>query len=143
FNAAAELKLPLSLTIIEETDELLPVDDRISMHFMNKLLNEISLTENIYQCEAGDYAGLCRIFEEGTGVCRKQKVPVLFHIRQNTSAGNAELSDAVLSMRHWIIQIRLATSGEIEKLEHQADRKAEEIRKKAARECMRLGIKLI
>jgi 2-oxoisovalerate dehydrogenase E1 component len=92
----------------------------------------------IYQGKGWDYPGLCKIFEEGISRCRKEHIPVLFHIDEMTqpqghsTSGSHErykseerLSwekefDCIVKMREWILEHKIAGKGELDKIEEQA-----------------------
>jgi 2-oxoisovalerate dehydrogenase E1 component len=93
----------------------------------------------IYKGKGWDYPGLCRIFAEGISKCRKDHVPVLFHIDELTQPQGHSTSgsherykseerlkweadfDCIKKMREWILQKNIATSAELEQLEAKAE----------------------
>lgn len=92
----------------------------------------------IYQGKGWDYAGLCKLFEEGIKQCRKEHIPVLFHIDEITqplghsTSGSHERYksgerlkwekeyDCIAKMREWILKHSIATRQELESIEDQA-----------------------
>jgi 2-oxoisovalerate dehydrogenase E1 component len=92
----------------------------------------------IYKGLGWDYKNLMEIFYEGTSFCRKDHVPVVFHIDEITqplghsTSGSHERYksedrlnweieyDCLVQMRKWIIESGVATKGELDKIEEQA-----------------------
>jgi len=92
----------------------------------------------IYKGKGWDYNGLCKLFAEGVKRCRLEHVPVLFHIEEITqplghsTSGSHERYksetrlkweeeyDCIRNMRMWIIDHKIATPAELDKIEKQA-----------------------
>ncbi|MBI4647282.1 MAG: hypothetical protein HY738_12015 [Bacteroidia bacterium] len=142
-KSSHSLKIPIAITIIEDADELLSSDFHITNQYINKILKETELFENIYQCETNNYPGLCKIYEEGIAKCRKDKLPVLFHLKLFTQTGTGKFSMAVEKLREWVLQTGVATCEEIKQMEEQVEQKAAVIKTQAAKECLRLSNKLL
>jgi pyruvate/2-oxoglutarate/acetoin dehydrogenase E1 component/TPP-dependent pyruvate/acetoin dehydrogenase alpha subunit len=103
----------------------------------------------IYKAKGWDYPGLCKIFEEGIGRCRREHIPVLFHIDEmaqplgHSTSGSHERYksnerleweqeyDCIQKMRVWIMHRNIATPGELDRIEEQALLDVQDARKKA------------
>lgn len=95
-----------------------------------------------------DYPGLVKLYEEGIAICRRDHVPVLFHIDEVTqplghsTSGSHERYksderlkwevefDPIRKMREWIINSNIASADELDKLASEAEEEAKESRKK-------------
>jgi 2-oxoisovalerate dehydrogenase E1 component len=91
----------------------------------------------LYEALGWDYAGLCRMFEEGIRRCRSEHVPVLFHVKELTqplghsTSGSQERyksseridwekdHDCLTRMKEWIIRHQLASETDLMALEAQ------------------------
>jgi 2-oxoisovalerate dehydrogenase E1 component len=103
----------------------------------------------IYKGKGWDYPGLCRIFAEGIAKCRKDHIPVLFHIdditqpQGHSTSGSHERYkseerlkweiefDCIKKMREWILIKNIATSAELGQLEEKAGIEVQEARNTA------------
>ncbi len=103
----------------------------------------------IYKVKGWDYAGLCQAYEEGIAKCRKEHVPVLFHVEELTqpighsTSGSHERYksegrlkwekdyDCLQKMREWIIERSIANSEELDAIEADAFEEVKEAKKKA------------
>jgi pyruvate/2-oxoglutarate/acetoin dehydrogenase E1 component len=103
----------------------------------------------IYECRGWDYPGLCEMFEEGIGRCRKDHVPVLFHVTELTqpqghsTSGSHERyksperlswesrNDCLVRMKDWIIEQGLATPAALEKLQSEVNEEVAQAREKS------------
>ncbi len=102
----------------------------------------------IYKGKGWDYPGLIKLYKEGIDICRKDHIPVLFHIEEVTQPQGHSTSgsherykdeerlkwesdfDPIKKMREWVIGQKIATADELDKLESEAEEEAKESRKK-------------
>lgn len=102
----------------------------------------------IYKGKGWDYPGLVKLYEEGISVCRKEHIPVVFHIDEVTQPQGHSTSgsheryksaerlkweedfDPIKKMREWIIESGIATADEVDKLAAEAEEEAKEARLK-------------
>jgi len=102
----------------------------------------------IYKGKGWDYPGLLKMYEEGIEICRRDHVPVLFHIEDVTqplghsTSGSHERYkseerlkweeefDPIRKMREWIIDQKIATGDELDKIEAEAAEEVKESKKK-------------
>lgn len=103
----------------------------------------------IMKGDAWDYAGLCSLFAEGVGRCRKDHIPVLFHITGATqplghsTSGSHERyktperlvweteHDCITRMEQWMLEHKLITPDEIKVFRDNAIEEANRAREKA------------
>jgi pyruvate/2-oxoglutarate/acetoin dehydrogenase E1 component/TPP-dependent pyruvate/acetoin dehydrogenase alpha subunit len=103
----------------------------------------------IYKAKGWDYPTLCKVFEEGITICRRDHVPVLFHIDEITQPQGHSTSgsherykpeerlkfeqeyDCIAKMREWVLEHKIATPAELNAIEEQAAREVNDARKKA------------
>ncbi len=103
----------------------------------------------IYKAKGWDYPELCRIYVEGIDKCRKEHVPVLFHITELTQPQGHSTSgsheryksekrlkweqeyDGIKKMREWILSEKIAEISTLDAIEEKAVGRAKEARKNA------------
>jgi len=103
----------------------------------------------IYREYAYNYQGLIEIYRKGIAKCRKEHVPVVFHIvgctqpQGHSTSGSHERyktkeqleqesrNDGILKMREWILAGDIATPDELDDIEQQALKRVREARKNA------------
>jgi 2-oxoisovalerate dehydrogenase E1 component len=103
----------------------------------------------IYKVKGWDYPGLCRIYEEGIVKCRKEHVPVIFHITELTQPQGHSTSgsherykskdrlaweiefDGIRKMREWILKEKIADAKILDKIESDAIVRAREAKQNA------------
>jgi len=103
----------------------------------------------IYKAKGWDYPGLLKMYEEGIEICRRDHIPVLFHIEDVTqplghsTSGSHERYkseerlrweeefDPIRKMREWIIDKKIATGDELDRIEAEAEEEVKESKKKS------------
>ena len=103
----------------------------------------------IYKAKGWDYPNLCKIYEEGIAKCRKEHVPVIFHINELTQPQGHSTSgsherykskerlewenefDGIKKMREWIIKEKIADAKTLDKIESDAIVRAREAKQNA------------
>ena len=103
----------------------------------------------IYKGKGWDYPGLLKMYEEGIAVCRRDHVPVMFHIEDVTqplghsTSGSHERYkseerlkweeefDPIRKMREWIIDQKIATGDELNRIEAETEEEVKESKKKS------------
>jgi len=103
----------------------------------------------IYRENCNNYAGLVELYKKGIEICRKEHVPVLFHIRKCTQPQGHSTSgsheryktkdqleyenevDGIAKMREWIIDEKIASEEELDKIEKEAVKRARQAKKNA------------
>ena len=131
-NAAAVKQLPIVVAVwddgygISVEKKFQTVKSSISEALKGFEKNNGSNGILIYKCKGWDYPGLCKIFGEGVERCRKEQIPVLFHIDEVTQPQGHSTSgsherykseerlkwemeyDCIRKMREWIVERNIA-----------------------------------
>ena len=154
-NAAAVLQIPVALAVwddgygISVTRDHQIVKDSISeaLEGFRKKRNTNGI--EIYRANGWDYPGMLEVFEKGIARCRKNHVPVLFHIDEmvqpfgHSTSGSHEryksaerlewekAFDPLLKMEEWILEKKLATPAELDELKEKAVIEAREAKNRA------------
>jgi len=154
-NAAGVLKVPLAMSVwddgygISVPNNYQTIKQNISEALSGFARNGSNEGYYIYRARGWDYPELCRIYEEGIKKCRKEHVPVLFHITELTQPQGHSTSgsherykskerleweeqfDGIRKMREWMLAEEIANVEELDKIETEAREKAREARNKA------------
>ena len=154
-NAAGVMQLPMAVSIWDDGYGIsVPKKYQTTKSSISEVLKgfEQSKTEKgyrIYKVRGWDYPALVKTYEEGIALCRKEHVPVIFHIDELTQPQGHSTSgsherykdpdqlkweleyDCIKKMREWIINEKFADTNELDAIESEASRKAKEARKKA------------
>jgi len=101
----------------------------------------------IFRENCHNYAALVELYKKGIAVCRKEHVPVLFHIRECTQPQGHSTSgsheryktkdqldreneiDGIAKMRQWIIDENIASKKELDDIEKKAVKRARQAKK--------------
>ncbi len=155
-NAAGVLQIPMAVSVWDDGYAIsTPKKFQTIKESISKILKGFekgSKDKNgilIYTCKGWDYPGLCQMYEEGIALCRKQHVPVLFHVEELTqpighsTSGSHERYknterldwekkyDCLTQMRSWMIESNLASENEVLNIENEALNQAKEAQKEA------------
>lgn len=141
-NAAGVLQIPMAVSVWDDGYAIsVPTKVQTIKASISKALKgfeKMAKDETgilVYRAKGWDYAALCQMYEEGIAQCRKEHVPVLFHVEELTqpmghsTSGSHERYksaeriqfekdyDCLVQMRKWILEIGMATAGELDALE--------------------------
>lgn len=154
-NAAGVLKVPMALSIWDDGYGIsVPKKYQTTKQSISTLLKGFEIDENgdgyyIYTAKGWDYPSLVKMYEEGVAKCRKEHVPVLFHVQEVTQPQGHSTSgsherykseerlewekefDPLKKMREWIIESKTATAEECDQVEKEALDRAKLARKTA------------
>jgi pyruvate/2-oxoglutarate/acetoin dehydrogenase E1 component/TPP-dependent pyruvate/acetoin dehydrogenase alpha subunit len=154
-NAAGVLQVPMAVSIWDDGWGIsVPKKYQTTKENISELLKGFEQTKNepgfLIFCENGwDYPALCRMYEEGINRCRKNHVPVLFHItgltqpQGHSTSGSHERYktkeqldwekefDCMVQFRKWILENEIASSSELDKIENTAVNTVKTARDKA------------
>ena len=154
-NAAGVLQVPLAISIWDDGWGIsVPKKLQTTKENISKLLKGFEQNKNehgflIYQENGWDYPALCRMYEEGISLCRKNHVPVLFHIKgltqpqgHSTSGSHERYKtkeqldwekkfDCNAQLRTWILENEIADSLELDEIEATALKKVKAARDRA------------
>lgn len=143
-NAAGVLQVPMAIAIwddgygISVPRKLQTVKDSISEALKGFEKEPQTNGILIYRVKGWDYPELCDVFERGIAVCRKEHVPVLFHVEELTQPQGHSTSgsheryksverlrweeeyDCLKKMREWILEAGITDAGHLDEIEKQA-----------------------
>ncbi len=149
-NAACVLQVPLAIAVWDDGYGIsVPVELQTAKASISKALKGFQIDGDsngceIYTCKGWDYPQLVETFEKGIIRCRKDHVPVLFHIYEMTqplghsTSGSHERYkskerlkfeeeyDPIKKMKEWIVKEKIAAIETLDKIEIDATRKAKE-----------------
>jgi len=154
-NAAGVMQLPMAVSIWDDGYGIsVPKKYQTTKSSISEVLKGFEKTakENgyrIYKVNGWDYPSLLNTYQKGIDLCRKEHVPVIFHVEEltqpqghSTSGSHERYKDAdqlkweaefdcILKMREWIISEGIAGAEELDKLEQEAEKRAKIARKDA------------
>jgi pyruvate/2-oxoglutarate/acetoin dehydrogenase E1 component/TPP-dependent pyruvate/acetoin dehydrogenase alpha subunit len=154
-NAAGVLQIPMAVAVwddgygISVTRDLQTVKESISDALKGFEREPGKNGILIYKANGWDYARLCRVFEEGIERCRKEHIPVLFHIEEmnqplgHSTSGSHERYksrerlewekefDPLRKMREWILETGISTAETLDEIESSAALEVEKSREDA------------
>ena len=154
-NAACVMQVPLAIAIWDNGYGIsVPVELQTAKSSISKALKGFEANEHdpgckIYSCPGYDYPALLKTFEEGIKTCRKNHIPVVFHITDLTqplghsSSGSHErykdqerLSwekghDPITKLRELILDLHITDKDEINNIEDKAIERAKKARELA------------
>jgi len=154
-NAVGVTQGPLAISIWDDGWGIsVPNEYQTTKGNISEILSGFEKKKNtngilIYREHANNYPGLLKMYREGIAKCRKEHIPVLFHVmgctqpQGHSTSGSHERyktkqqlefetkNDGILKMREWIIAEKIATQQELDEIEHKAKKRAREARKNA------------
>jgi pyruvate/2-oxoglutarate/acetoin dehydrogenase E1 component/TPP-dependent pyruvate/acetoin dehydrogenase alpha subunit len=155
-NAAAVLQVPLAMTVYDDGYGIsVPKDFQTAKGSISEFLAGLEKSTNdktgihIYKVKGWDYPQLVEVFQSGIDICRKNHVPVLFHITELTqpqghsTSGSHERYKSVqrleweknhdcnLKFRQWILDSGFASESELAEIESKASNDAREAKNNA------------
>jgi Pyruvate/2-oxoglutarate dehydrogenase complex, dehydrogenase (E1) component, eukaryotic type, beta subunit len=154
-NAAGVLQIPMAISVWDDGWGIsVPNKLQTTKHNISTVLAGFKKDENgdgfeIMQAKGWDYHGLCRMYEKGIDICRRDHVPVLFHITEMTQPQGHSTSgsherykskkqldwekeyDCIVKMREWIISSGIADAPDLDEIERLAIEKVKLTRRKA------------
>jgi 2-oxoisovalerate dehydrogenase E1 component len=140
-NAAGVLQVPLAMSVWDDGYGIsVPIGYQTTKSNISELLKGFEQSKDspgfrIFREKGWDYPALCEMYREGTDACRKDHVPVLFHITELTqplghsTSGSHERYktkerlewekeyDCIRQMRKWILESGIATGKELDDIE--------------------------
>jgi len=154
-NAAGVLQVPLAMFIWDDGWGIsVPKKYQTTKRSISEALKGFERNEGedgylIYKVKGWDYQAMCDVFNEGIQICRKEHVPVIFHVTELTQPqghstsgsherykSNEQLEwekeyDCLKKFREWILENKIALEKELKEIETDATKKAREARKNA------------
>lgn len=154
-NAAGVMEVPLAVSVWDDGWGIsVPNSKQTTKSNISEILSGFEKKNGtngyyIYKADCSDYEKLINVYNEGVELCRKEHVPVLFHINNCTqpqghsTSGSHERyktpeqleheknTDCHTGMRNWIITNKIATEEELEKIEKESIKRVRQARKNA------------
>ncbi len=143
-NAAGVMQIPMALSVWDDGFGIsVPSSLQTTKGSISEVLKGFEKTADkdgflIYEAKGWDYAALCKMYKEGIAECRKNHIPVLFHVTELTqplghstsgsherykSAERLEWEkefDCIKQMRQWIIAENIASDEELRIIESES-----------------------
>ena len=159
-NAAGVLQVPMAISVwddgygISVSAKYQTTKQNISEVLKGFERNEKGEGYVILRAKGWDYPALCEMYAKGIKICREEQVPVLFHITEITQPQGHSTSgsherykskerldfeveyDGIKKMREWIISSAIATEAELDEIESEAKKYAQDCKKAAWKEFM-------
>jgi pyruvate/2-oxoglutarate/acetoin dehydrogenase E1 component/TPP-dependent pyruvate/acetoin dehydrogenase alpha subunit len=154
-NAAGVLQVPMAISVYDDGFGIsVPKKYQTTKGSISDILKGFESEPDrpgikIFKGKGWDYPGLVMLYEEGIAICRKDHIPVLFHIEEVTqplghsTSGSHERYksekrlkweeefDPIKKMREWIIDQKIATVEELDAIASEAEEEAKESRRKS------------
>lgn len=154
-NAAGVLQVPMAISVWDDGFGIsVPNSLQTTKASISEVLKGFEKTIEkagylIFSARGWDYADLCKMYEKGIQACRREHVPVLFHVTELTqplghsTSGSHERYktperlawekefDCIRQMRKWIIAENMATGDELDLIEKQATERVKHAKKTA------------
>jgi 2-oxoisovalerate dehydrogenase E1 component len=154
-NAAGVLQVPMAMSVWDDGYGIsVPIDYQTVKKSISEALKGFQRDKEntgfeIFKARGWDYPTLIETYKNGVDICRKEHVPVLFHITEVTQPQGHSTSgsherykdkkrmqwekdfDCLNKMREWILENGIAQADELDKIEKEAIARVKEARKKA------------
>lgn len=154
-NAAAVMQVPMAVTVYDDGFGIsVPIELQTAKSSISKALKGFEQQGSdkgikIFYCHGWDYSSLVETFRKGIDLCRKNHIPVLFHIDEITQPTGHSTSgsheryktkerlaweekwDGIAQFKHWLIESGNANVIELDKIEQNAARRARQARDNA------------
>ncbi len=159
-NAGGVLQVPMAISVwddgygISVSSKYQTTKQNISEVLKGFERNEKGAGYVILRAKGWDYPALCEMYAKGIKICREEQVPVLFHITEITQPQGHSTSgsherykskdrlefeveyDGIKKMREWILASAIATEAELDEIESEAKKYAQDCKKAAWTEFM-------
>jgi pyruvate/2-oxoglutarate/acetoin dehydrogenase E1 component/TPP-dependent pyruvate/acetoin dehydrogenase alpha subunit len=154
-NAAGVMQVPMAVSIWDDGWGIsVPRELQTTKGSISEVLKGFEAEGNrkgfrIYKVKGWDYPALRKTYEEGIALCRKDHVPVIFHVEELTQPQGHSTSgsherykseeelkweaehDCISKMREWILEANIADAATLDRIEEDAAKRAREAKKKA------------
>lgn len=154
-NAAGVLQVPMAMSVWDDQWGIsVPNKYQTTKGSISEIMKGFEKQKDtngiyIFKSSAYDYPNLIEIYRKGVDLCRKEQVPILFHITDCTqpqghsTSGSHERyktkeqlqqehdNDGIMHMRNWIVNNKIATIEEVETIEAEAIARVKQARKNA------------
>jgi 2-oxoisovalerate dehydrogenase E1 component len=155
-NAAAVLQVPMAMSVWDDGYGIsVSRKHQTARDSISEALKGFQRTKDrpagieIFTARAWDYQSLMKVYAKGIQLCRKEHVPVLFHITECTQPQGHSTSgsheryksaerlewekefDGIQKFRQWIIEQKFATVTVLDEIDKKAEKWVKEARNKA------------
>ncbi len=154
-NAAGVLKIPMAVSVWDDGWGIsVPKKFQTTKSSISDILKGFEANSKgegylIFKGKAWDYPGLRKMYKKGIERCRREHIPVLFHIEECTQPQGHSTSgsheryktkeqleweaeyDGLRKMREWVLKEKIATEEELDKIEDEAKKRAKQAKKNA------------
>jgi Pyruvate/2-oxoglutarate dehydrogenase complex, dehydrogenase (E1) component, eukaryotic type, beta subunit len=154
-NAAGVLQVPMAISVYDDGYGIsVPKKYQTTKGSISDVLKGFESEPGrpgimIFKGKGWDYPGLLKLYKEGIEICRRDHIPVLFHIEEVTqplghsTSGSHERYkseerlkweeefDPIKKMKEWIIESKIATAEELDKIATEAEEEVKGSRKKS------------
>ncbi len=154
-NAAGVLQVPLAISVWDDGWGIsVPKKYQTTKENISELLRGFEQKKDepgfmIFSVDGWDYPALCKMYQEGISLCRKNHVPVLFHItgltqpQGHSTSGSHERYktkeqidwekefDCIIQFRRWILDNEIAGNDELCEIEAEAIKTVKNARERA------------
>lgn len=155
-NAAGVLMVPIAMSIWDDGFGIsVPNIYQVTKSSISEVLEGFKYNDklqqgyNIYRAQGWDYEKLVKTYKEGIAIVREKHIPAIFHITEMTqplghsTSGSHERYktkerlqweldyDCIKQMRKWILDKKIASEDELNKIEEEAKVNIKKIQKEA------------
>ncbi len=154
-NAAGVMQVPLAMSVWDDGWGIsVPNKYQTTKGSISEILKGFEKEKDsngfyIFKAYAYNYQELIETYRKGIALCRKEQVPVLFHImgctqpQGHSTSGSHErykspeqlqqetATDGITQMRTWILESKIATEDELNAIQSEATKSVRQARKNA------------
>lgn len=154
-NAAGVMQVPMAVTVFDDGFGIsVPVELQTTKASISEALKGFKKEKNtngieIYSCKGWDYPALVKTFKKGVEKCRKNQIPVVFHIQELTQPQGHSTSgsherykskerleweqefDGLSQFKKWLLETGKADMETLTQIENKAIKRAKEARQNA------------
>jgi pyruvate/2-oxoglutarate/acetoin dehydrogenase E1 component/TPP-dependent pyruvate/acetoin dehydrogenase alpha subunit len=154
-NAIGVLQLPVVMSVWDDGYGIsVPQGYHTTKKSISKFLSGIQRTKNepgfeIFTVKAWDYPSLIEVYQKAAAIAREEHVPCLIHVTEVTQPQGHSTSgsherykskerleweqkhDCILKMKEWMLEEKICTQKEIDKIEEDSKKLAKEARNSA------------
>lgn len=143
YKTALLKKLPIVFSVMEDKENLIAEDNRISRHYVERILGELPHDIHKFEGFSADYIDLCKQFASGVSICRDLSEPVFFRIKFSPAYEDADPAVALADFRKWILDMKISDTVSLLSEETAIREDADSLKKKIARRYLKMATRLI
>tara|TARA_Y100000991_G_scaffold215425_1_gene205816 strand:- start:2778 stop:5174 length:2397 start_codon:yes stop_codon:yes gene_type:complete len=166
-NAAGVMQIPMIISIWDDNYGIsVPVEYQTTKGNISEVLKGFKRDKNsngyeIFKVKGWDYVELMKTYEKAEKICRKEHIPVIIHVNELTqplghsTSGSHERYkskerlewekeyDCIKKFREWILENKIVTSKELDKIESDSKESVKKSKIKAKRNSVNQTINSI